>query len=318
MEELLISIILFSGIVLTAKLIFKLTDTRIRLNDRNAFLFLLSVILFGFITWLDNSDTWGCVVDYKPLSPNSIFNSLLSFGLIFIAFKSSNQNLKKILCLSESIIWILKLFIFKGGYVVGFGGTPDILVVLYDIIAITARLVLISILFEIIHFRIAKIAFIALTIMGIKVSTFDTPINMIYEEKRNLKAAQQKITELEGVWKGEVELIRIIEKESDSKLDSSLIDGKFVFYPEIEYDTISKKGLETIRIDKNFIYFRNSLELDRKFRLELFTEEFGYLNSEINSKSYEIWFPEKENDSLIFRLSNYSENFYFNLARVNQ
>lgn len=313
MEELIIPLILSIGIILIIKLFLKLTNKKIPLNEKNLFLILLSSILIGYITDLDNTDRWGCIITFNPFSFQSIAGAILSFGLIYWAYKSSNRRLKKYICLTETFFWISKLIIFKGGYVSGFGGTPDFLVVTYDLMSIAIRIALIFILFEIINLRFIKLVTISLVLIFIKINTFSTPLWMVYEENKNLKYVQQKIENLKGEWNGEVIYKNIIEV----KIDSLLIDGQMISYSAIEYDTIITKSKETVKIDKNYFYFSNHTKLNEKWKLFLYSPTYGDLNTESNDKGFQIIFNKTKSDSLNFELENYSEFFYFSLTRKN-
>ena len=191
METLLIVSIFILVIGFILKLITRLSDFRIRLNEKNSFLFLLGWITLGFIAKLDYSDAWGCIIIIKPiLEPRNILFSIISFGLIFLAFNTKNQKLKKILSFTELIYWITKLVIFKGGYAVGFGGIPDITIVFYDLVSILLRFFLIFQIIKVDRFKFLKIALLSLLVLGIKIEVFATPIyntqnHLFYTQNNN-------------------------------------------------------------------------------------------------------------------------------------
>ena len=92
METLLIISIFLIGIGFLIKWITKHKDFGIRLNENNGFKFLLGWIIFGFLARLDYSDAWGCIIGLEPmLEPRNILFSIISFALIFWAFKAENH-----------------------------------------------------------------------------------------------------------------------------------------------------------------------------------------------------------------------------------
>lgn len=146
-------------------------------KEKHGFLALIAWIVFGFFAQLDYSDNWGCIVIHQPFweLKNILFSSI-SIGLILWAFKTENQSLKKLLCFTELMYWIFKLIAFKGGYVFGFGGLPNETIVLYDFIAVLARLFVISQIMNVQRFKLLKITFLAVLILAIKINFFATPI----------------------------------------------------------------------------------------------------------------------------------------------
>jgi len=180
METLLIASIFVIGIGFLIKWITKYKEIGVRLNENNGFKFLLIWVIFGFVTRLDYSNAWGCIIGLEPiLEPRNILFSTISFVLIFWAFKTENKKVRKSLLGIELVYWIAKLIIFKGGYVVGFGGTPNITIVFYDLVTIMARLFILSQILEIEQSKFVKIGIVALLVLGIKVSIFATPMSMI-------------------------------------------------------------------------------------------------------------------------------------------
>ena len=109
METLLITSIFVITIGFLIKWVIKYKNYRIKLNEENGFKFLLGWLIFGFFLRLDYSDNWGCIVGFEPFwETRNIIFSAISIGLIYWAFKTENQNLKKILCLTELVYWISK------------------------------------------------------------------------------------------------------------------------------------------------------------------------------------------------------------------
>jgi hypothetical protein len=86
---------------------------------------------------------WGCIK-----GPGQIFSientSYSGLSVLFITigfFWTGKKGL--IVLLGELIYWTIKLMTAKGGYVVGFGGTPNENILIFDSVALTLRLILI-------------------------------------------------------------------------------------------------------------------------------------------------------------------------------
>jgi hypothetical protein len=100
--------------------------------------------LFGFIFVLDNSMAWGCLIGIdETFSFENIIYSGLSVLFITIGFFSPDRK-GLIILLGELLYWTIKLMTAKGGYAIGLGGTPDEVIVMFDSVALTLRLLLIQ------------------------------------------------------------------------------------------------------------------------------------------------------------------------------
>ena len=73
----------------------------------------------------------------------SIF-MIFSFSLITYSYLMPNRLLPQLVLVVELIFWLILFLFFKQGYEIGFGGSYDEQVALYDLIAIFLRLLLIS------------------------------------------------------------------------------------------------------------------------------------------------------------------------------
>jgi hypothetical protein len=117
--------------------------------------------LLGFVFVLDNSMAWGCLSGTEQtFSFENIVYSGLSVLFITIGFFSSDQKGLLIL-FGELIYWIVKLMAAKGGYAIGLGGTPDEIIVMFDSVALTLRLLLIR---SRINFVLTKKAYLILPV----------------------------------------------------------------------------------------------------------------------------------------------------------
>ncbi len=264
----------------------------VELNEKNGFKFLLGWLIFGFFLRLDYSDNWGCVVGLEPFwELRNVLFSTISIGLIYWAFKTENQNLKKIICLTELTFWISKLIIFKGGYVVGFGGTPDISIVFYDLSSALARLFILSQIIKIQRFKFFKIAIVALLIMGIKIEAFSTPIYMVYEENQSIEKAKEIRHEIIGNWKGD--------------------------YQKMKYEEILKSDKAKIEIDSNSIFFTNIEGMESEYKLILEYSRHGRIYKK-GFRSFEVSIEDYETKSMILRLDDFEKIYKFKLKKENE
>lgn len=290
METLLIVSIFIIGIGFLIKWITKYREFGIRLNENTGFKFLLGWIIFGFVARLDYSDAWGCIIGLEPiLEPKNILFSTISFALIFRAFRAGNMKLKKTLLGIELLYWIAKLIIFKGGYVVGYGGIPDFTIVFYDLVAILARLFILSQILKVNQFKFAKIGMTALLVLGIKISIFATPMSMIYEERKAFEEAQEIRKELIGDWSGKV------TKSEDE---------------EIKFEENVN-----IRIDSTNIYLDSIGGLKRNYKLILEYPEYGLLSETGEYHDYSLSIQKRNKDSLIMRIDDVFKEYEFKLKK---
>ena len=132
---------------------------------------LLIWTLLGFLTTVDYTEDYGCISGVTPIfSIRNIFYS--SFALLFLSVGYfSPKNIGVIVLIGELLFWLYKLFLVKGGYAVGFGGSPDSNIVIFDTIALTLRLILVKQVKQIPIRNIVALA-TAIGIMAIKVCFF--------------------------------------------------------------------------------------------------------------------------------------------------
>jgi len=290
MGTLLITSIFLIGIGFLIKWVTKYKDFGIRLNENTGFKFLLGWIIFGFVARLDYSDTWGCIIGLEPiLEPRNILFSTISFSLIFWALRTGNTKLKKTLLGIELLYWIAKLTIFKGGYVVGYGGIPDITIVFYDLVAILARLFILSQILKINQFKFAKIGLAALLILVIKISIFATPISMIYEERKAFEEAQEIRKELIGDWNGKV----IKSEDEEVKFEEQI----------------------NIRIDSTNIYLDSINGLRGSYKLILEYPEYGLLSETGEYHDYSLSIQKRNKDSLVMSIDDIFKRYEFRLKK---
>lgn len=278
------------GIGLLINWITKYKDFGIRLNENTGFKFLLCWIIFGFVTRLDYSDAWGCIIGLEPiLESRNILFSTISFGVIFLAFKTENVKLKKTFLVIELVYWIAKLITFKGGYTVGYGGIPNFRIVFYDLVAVLARLFILIQILEVNQFKFAKIGFIGLMVLGIKISIFATPLSIIYEERKAFKEAQEIRKELIGEWSG-----KVIKSENK----------KVTFEEKVN-----------IRIDSINIYLDSIDGLQRNYRLILVHPEYGLLSETGEYHNHSLSVQKRYKDSLVVTIDDIFKEYIFRLKK---
>ncbi len=121
-----------------------------QINDSNfIFWILISWIIFGFFAKLDYTNQWGCFAIHEPVfSRENILFSSISLFLLFLGVYLIPKKLGYVILIFEVFIWLFKLFLIKGGYIIGVTGGPDIIILWYDFSALILRLLLIKSLFE--------------------------------------------------------------------------------------------------------------------------------------------------------------------------
>ena len=199
------------------------------------------------------------------------------------------MKMKKTLLGMELVYWIAKLIIFKGGYVVGYGGTPDITIVFYDLVATMARLFILSQILRVNQYKFAKIGIVALLVLGIKISIFATPISMVYEERQAYEAAKEIRKELIGNWNGKV----VKSEDEEIKFEENV----------------------NIRIDSLNIYMDSIAGLERKYSFILEYPEYGLLSKTGEYHDYSLSIEKQDEDSLVMTIDDVFKKYEFKLKR---
>jgi hypothetical protein len=133
---------------------------------------LIGWTLFGFSTNLDYTQNWGCVISTEAIfSLENILYSGISVGLLSIGFFIPSRTFGTAVLTCELLFWLYKLYLLKGGYVVGFGGVPSTNILLFDTIALTLRLVMIKKVSQL-PFKTLFVLVIVYIIMSLKVQFF--------------------------------------------------------------------------------------------------------------------------------------------------
>ncbi len=150
-----------------------------RFNTAYLLKVLIGWTLVGFVTTFEHTTSWGCIVFGEPIfSVSNILLSALSLALFITAFYAPKLNTVRLLVSLESGYWLSKFLFYKAGYAVGFGGSPDPIVMLFDITSIYWRFLLFATLFHSIdrHFRLWWV--IAIILILLKAIFF--PIGKLY------------------------------------------------------------------------------------------------------------------------------------------
>ncbi len=141
-------------------------------QNQITFIALLVWIVFGFFTQLDYNQDWGCIGGSGYIFSNSnMFYSGIALALVNTGFFAQHKHFKIIVLAVELLFWLHKLFLVKGGYVVGFGGVPSSDVVLFDMMALFLRILLIKQLFKL-PINALFVSIVSFIIMAIKIKFF--------------------------------------------------------------------------------------------------------------------------------------------------
>ena len=290
MESLIFTSLLIIGSGYLIRHITKGRVNGIRLNENTGFKFLLAWIIFGFVTRLDYSENLGCIIGIEPIfDPRNILFSAISFVLILWAIKTKNHHLKKSLVSIELLFWIGKLIGFKGGYVIGFAGTPNIFIVFYDLVAILIRLFILSQILKLKNPGFIKIGITAFVVIAIKILFFATPLSTIYEWSKAHEEAREIRKELIGDWNGEV--------------------------MKSNYETLETRSPINIRIDSSHIYLDSIPGLDVQYKFSLDYPEMGFLAGEEEIFGYDLFIQHQNQDSLVITLFYEPETYEFRLKK---
>lgn len=141
-------------------------------QNQITFIALLVWIVFGFFTQLDYNQDWGCIGGSGYIfSSSNLFYSGIALALVNIGFFAQNKYLKVTILAMELLFWLYKLFLIKGGYAVGIVGVPSSNVVLFDMIALTLRILLIKQLLKL-PINALFVSIVSFIIMAIKIKFF--------------------------------------------------------------------------------------------------------------------------------------------------
>lgn len=252
---------------------------------------LLMWTLFGLFSGLEQTNAWGCVI--SPLDTIFSKNVLLSgicIGFLFLAYQSKSPGWQLVIGIGECLFWVAKLFLFKGGYVVGFAGSADFAVLVYDTLSLYARVFIIGLGVQKWGFRIWRIAAAAMVVMSVKVTFFATPATMAYEHQWEMEKVEEVRRLMSDNWKG-----TIVQVDGSSN----------TFKSEV-----------LVSIDETSIAFTGTPGLADKYHLMLYGSENGRVLSAEDFNEFALLVTHISADSLGFALTNEDQYFELSLMRV--
>jgi len=223
---------------------------------------LIGLLIIGFFFELDNSDRYGCIIYTNPFRVKNILFFVTSIILVLLSFFSEKRTIKLTFMSLELTIWILKLFLFKGGYVVGIVATVDTCISFYDTATLALRLTIIN---SLLNTKINQIYILICTaiIMSVKIYAFRLPYSFYVEERKwQIITENTKNFLTKGEW--------IENKNMTEKI-------QIIFFPE---------NAVLYNFHGNDTLFFNHI---------LWGEESIFLESWVNSKLYFCTFEFKEN-----------------------
>jgi hypothetical protein len=237
--------------------------------------FLLGMVIVGSILGIENSQAWGCVYGLEMLSIGNLIFLTISTLLLFKAFKSDSHRTVLLLVIIETAIWIIKYIFYKGGYVTGFGGTPNEINVLYDFIAIGTRIFLFLDIATHIRQKLLLAILLSIFIVALKINLFALPwfTQKMWEVDARNSSAQR--IELIGSYNGS------IYQFSDSlTAQISLV-------------------IDTTHL---MIQDKPAFDLKEKYFFEIYSPNYGEISNDIQGYSMKI--DKFDTDSLVFYLED--------------
>lgn len=285
---------------------------------------LIGLLVLGFLTRYDFTERFGDIIGEESIFDiDNLLFSTISIGLILVALVSKKGGVKIGAVSIEFIFCMIKLFYFKGGYIVGIGAIAHPFITLYDMCSLVLRLLIIR---QLIFSRLSFKSIIILTygVIGIKVFKYPLPYNFYVEEQVFLEQAKVTLEKLQGSWIGICESASVFEGGTTqiNKPKRVVIDSN-AFVLE-SYDSIFPGGsihlVDSIRmvLNSDSVRFYGINELDKVgLRLELYSKYSGELM--INSNwQYQttVSIDNTLDDSLEITLHNYLKTYKLRLSRV--
>lgn len=165
---------------------------------------ILLMTVIGSITGFENSQAYGCIYGLEMLSISNVLFATFSIVILVKIKNSGNQKLKQKLLLVELLVWIVKLQFYKGGYVTGFGGDPNIINISYDFAAIGLRTFLLLLLFDFKKIVIPLTLLVALTSSILKTKIFPLPAYTKFMWYLDDISAKKQRSQTIGDYQGEI------------------------------------------------------------------------------------------------------------------
>ena len=259
------------------------------LTEKNILKTLIGFLGFGFLTSLDYTNMFGCVISIEPfwIYKQSVF-TIISITLFSYILRSNKILLKQKLILGEAFFWILRIILFKGGYATGLGGDwVNPIVFGYDIISAVLRLCLIFKTFNLSKTKQFYLLGFIILLFFIKIEFFRMPPMTILFDKQDQAKALILRKEMIGNYSGSM------KEEGDNQ-------------------NLSYKKVK-VQIDKDSVYISNIDYLDDAYSFVLEYPDYGWFMS--NSKFYSISIDKFKNNNLNFTLDDVSNIYKFKLNR---
>ena len=144
---------------------------------------LIVLLIIGFIFRLDYTNQFGCIVTSEPVFElKNILYSSISIVLALLSFIVEKRTHKLLFMLYDTLFWIVKLFLYKGGYAVGITGEAGFMVSLYDTTVLALRFFIIKSILKV-HFNQVYILIFTMIIMTVKIYIFPLPYSFYIEER---------------------------------------------------------------------------------------------------------------------------------------
>ena len=270
-----------------------------RVNDYNLMvIILIAWIIFGFFFNLDYNDRWGCIITHQTIFNkfNIIFSST---ALIFTFFAriSSKPLIKISMHTIELIFWIIRLLILKGGYAVGYAGSPADMIVTYDFLALFLRLIVIR--NTGIKIRSLYLSAITLIVILIKIFVFPTQQTINWEYEKSLENSKLTIERMQGLWNGFAIKEEYVNDTITGEIDSAEAKNKLIYM--ISRDTLIDRKL-IIRYDSvNILVDSNKIEIVRNGNQKTY---FMMFDSEYSATLFEVLPDTIDSDSVLMKACN--------------
>lgn len=281
---------------------------------------LLIWIVLGFFTRLDFNQMWGCVINFgKVLDYNNIGFLTLSFTLILTARLRKKKRTINLLLIIELGVWLFRYIYYKGGYATGLTGQhPLEMVVLYDSVAITLRLINLNNNNRRLQFKTNWILVISIMLISIKFFFFPMPHDLFWETKRIQKKTETTKSLLIGNWTGTVEYDSTWFDTIPDDLNIFLITGADRTHTDSTH-TSALKEMSQVFSDSAKISISHDLIASSKSpdcRMDYWASKFGSLkhNDSTEYGNFRIW--KLDQDSLIITITEgFGKDYRYKLKR---
>lgn len=289
---------------------------------------LLIWVILGFLTRLDFSQLMGDIVFCEKIFDyNNILFSSISFLLILIARLLKNEKGKNIIILLELLIWSFRYFYYKGGYAMGIAASyPNDLIVFYDFVALSLRLIMIGSIKRIRILEKRRLYSFVILFVTVKIFIFPCPHDLFWETRRIQKEIEYTKSIIMGNWSGSV------------SYDSSWYDTLAIYRLDTIPDDLNifqSTGAHRTHTDSTHTYALN--EMRKSFldsgkisinddlivsskspicRMEYYSPMFGILRNNDTTEygSFSIW--KLDQDSLIITIiEGFGKNYKYKLER---